>query len=212
MRCEDVIRELAVPTDGRDDLAISRHLASCEACARRTEQAARLDRLWEATRPAEPSARAWDRLWSSVTAELDRPSRPTLDGRRSVRAGALASPALPAAPGRRRFWRGLAAVGIVGLAQAAALLIAVGVAWREDTRTPLPSQPAKIAAAAQNSQPNLGSVIDVEEGEVVLIRDDGKRVRVDDLAAQDPSNGVDEWYLFFNVLEPMARSVMAMAE
>ena len=55
-------------------------------------------------------------------------------------------------------------------------------------------------------------MFDVDEGETVLIHSDGKKVRVDDLAAQDTSNGVDEWYLFFNVLEPMAKSVVAMTE
>jgi hypothetical protein len=212
MRCDEVIRELAVPTDGRDDLALSRHLADCKACARWAEQAAKFDRLWEATRPAEPSAEAWDHLWSSVTVELDRPSRSIVNGSRSVHAAALTPPGQPVSSGRQRLWRGLAAVGIVGLAQAAALLIAVGIAPRDDTRTLPPSQLTKIAAIDQNSQPNLGSVFDVEEGEVAIIHDDGTRVRADDLAAQDPSNGVDEWYLFFNVLEPMARSVMAMAE
>ena len=74
MRCEEVIRELAVPTAGRDELAISRHLAGCEACSRWAEQAAEFDRLWDATRPVEPSAEAWDNLWSSVTAQLDQPA------------------------------------------------------------------------------------------------------------------------------------------
>jgi hypothetical protein len=212
MRCDEVIRELAVPTDGRDDLAISRHLADCEACARWAEQVARLDRLWEATRPAEPSAEAWDHLWSSVTAGLDRSSRSTVKGRRLVHGPTLTLSTPLAPPGRHRFWRGLAAVGIVGLAQAAALLIAVGPAWRNDVKDSSPSQPAAVAVIAQVSYPSMDSVIDVEEGEVPLIRADGTRVRVDELAAQETSNGVDEWYLFFNVLEPMARSVMAMAE
>jgi hypothetical protein len=212
MRCDEVIRELAVPTDGRDDLAISRHLASCEACAEWAEQAASLDRLWEATRPAEPSAEAWDHLWSSVTAELDRPSDSAVDGSRSRHARVLTLPTQPTSSGRRRFWRGLVAVGIVGLAQAAALLLAIGIAWYKTPEGPVPVPPPVVAGADRAERPGPDSVIEVEEGEVPLIRADGTRVRVDELAAQDASNGVDEWYLFFNVLEPMARSVMAMAE
>ena len=34
MRCDEVTRELAAPSDGRDDLATGRHLGHCEKCAR----------------------------------------------------------------------------------------------------------------------------------------------------------------------------------
>lgn len=211
MRCEEVTRELAVPTPARDDLAIAQHLAGCEACARWAEQAAEFDRLWDATRPAEPSGESWDELWASVTARLDASPCPAVNGGRSTRVPNLLQ-VPPASAGRGRVWRGLAAVGIVGLAQAAALLIAVGVAWHgTDKPTPLPRE-GDSTVVVQNSTVGLDSVIDVEEGEVPLIRPDGKRVRVDGLAAQDAPNGVDEWYLFWNVLEPMAKSVMAMAE
>ena len=35
MRCDDVIRELAVPSVGRDEGAPAEHLAQCETCSRR---------------------------------------------------------------------------------------------------------------------------------------------------------------------------------
>jgi hypothetical protein len=209
MRCEEVIRELAVPTDGRDDLAISRHLAGCETCVRWAEQAADLDRLWAATRPSEPSAESWDNLWSSLTAQLDGDSRHGVNGTRSVHAHALSAASLPGPSRRGRYWRGLVAVGLVGLAQAAALLVAFGVAWHRPVRSPAVSPDPLIV---QKSAPGLDFVVDVEEGEVALIHSDGKKVRVDELASQDSSSGVDEWYLFFNVLEPMAKSVVAMTE
>jgi hypothetical protein len=212
MRCDEVIRELSVPTPGRDDLAISRHLTGCEACSRWAEQAAKFDRLWDATQPAEPSVEAWDHLWSSVTAQLDRPALATVNGMRSIHAPGLPSAVSPAPSGRGRYWRGLAAVGMIGLAQAAALLIAVGITWRRPDTDSSITNPASPADLAQNLKPSLDSVFDLDEGDPILIHLDGKKAWADKLTAQDTSNGVDEWYVFFNELEPMAKSVMAMSE
>src|SRR6478609_5808792 len=100
MRCDEVIRELSVPTPGRDDLAISRHLTGCETCSRWAEQAAEFDRLWDATRPAEPSAPAWDHLWSSVTVQLDQPAHPAVNGMHSIHSSRLPSVVSPAPSGR----------------------------------------------------------------------------------------------------------------
>ena len=57
MRCDEVIRELAVPTDDRDSAALAEHLANCPSCAVWAKRDAEFDRLWDATRPAEPSSR-----------------------------------------------------------------------------------------------------------------------------------------------------------
>jgi len=222
MRCDEVIRELAVPTAGRDDLAVSLHLADCEACARQAALAAAFDRLWQDTRPAEPAPETWDNLWSSVAAKLDQPSSSpvTATYARSIHVSgsplkAAHSAGGLATPRRGRLWSGLAAAGIIGLAQAAALLIALGVSWRTPVRPPSVTQASQIpqiAVISPNPAMGVDSVVEVEEGQVVLIRSDGPEVRVDDLTAQEVSNGVDEWYLFFNVLEPMAKSVVAMTE
>ena len=66
MRCNEVIRELAVPTDAASRRAIDEHLARCPACAAWGSVPGRLDRLWKATRPSEPTAEAWDSLWARV--------------------------------------------------------------------------------------------------------------------------------------------------
>src|SRR5438046_10702231 len=71
MRCDAVIRELAVPTDERDSTALAEHVAKCPACAAWAKRSAGLDRLWEATRPPEPSAEVWDVLWSRLARSLD---------------------------------------------------------------------------------------------------------------------------------------------
>ena len=101
---------------------------------------------------------------------------------------------------------------MIGLAQAAALLIAVGIAWRGSDTAPSITSPATPADLAQNPKPSLDSVFDLDEGDPVLIHSDGKKAWADKLTAQDTSNGVDEWYVFFNELEPMAKSVVAMTE
>ena len=66
MRCEDVIRELAAPTDTRDAASLAEHLSRCPSCAAWAERAARLDHLWEVTQPAEPTPEVWDNVWAQV--------------------------------------------------------------------------------------------------------------------------------------------------
>ena len=56
MHCDKVIRELAVPTDDRDSAVLAEHLANCPSCAGWAKKDAQFDRLWDATRPVEPSA------------------------------------------------------------------------------------------------------------------------------------------------------------
>ena len=56
MRCDEVVRELAAPTGNRDREAMAEHLAACSACAEWARRAGDLDRLWGATRPAEPTS------------------------------------------------------------------------------------------------------------------------------------------------------------
>ncbi len=128
-----------------------------------------LDRLWEATRPAPPSAEAWDRVWAGIVERIDEP--------------------VPmVAPSRGRW----AAVGLVLLAQAAAVLLAVGVG----RHAPAPPPP-----------------IHVEEGRLVLIRGAADAVEVADLTPRLGSAGVDAWYLVHNYFESAAAGpFVAMAE
>jgi len=71
MRCDEVIRELAAPTDDRDETLLAAHLAGCSSCADWARRAALLDQLWDATRPSEPSAEAWDTVWANMTRALE---------------------------------------------------------------------------------------------------------------------------------------------
>jgi hypothetical protein len=103
MNCPDIIRELSAPTDRLDPTDLDRHLAACPRCSAWAARSARLDRIWAATRPAEPSPAAFDTVWAQVVADAETPE--------SVRTLRFPSP----------IW----GVALVGLAAAAALLVAI---------------------------------------------------------------------------------------
>jgi len=245
MRCDAVIRELAVPTDERDSTALAEHVAHCPACTAWAKRAAGLDHLWEATRPPEPSAEVWDALWGRLARSLDASMPDEVESFTPVvlsRSGSPARdetqlPSLPRARSRTRRW---AAIGLIGLAQAAAVLLAVGLYWQGLA----PSQPPQLAMATDPmsspsaSQPTVAIPADafatvVEEGSLVVIDMDpkprttlvpifsspylcviraaGKLPTVVDFTPQGTSFGVDDWYLAFNVMEALADNpVVAM--
>jgi hypothetical protein len=212
MRCDDVIRELSGPGPvPDDDGTLSGHLTRCGRCATWAARQARLQRLWDATAPEDVPGEAWDRVWSAIRSGLDRE-----DGRMG---GKLSSRgASPAGVGQRirvagpaRPWRSLGIIGLVGLAQAAAVLLAVRLSWTDPA---VPStRPASVPqpAVAGRTEPSLDSVFDVEDGQVALIRSEGKQVRMVDLADLDTGNGDDPWFVFFNRVEA-ASTVVAMSE
>ena len=71
MHCDEVIRELVVPTDDRDSATVAEHLANCPSCAGWAERDAQFDRLWNATRPIEPSPQVWGTVWARIASSLD---------------------------------------------------------------------------------------------------------------------------------------------
>jgi hypothetical protein len=216
MRCAEVIRELAVPTDDRDLAALAEHLTSCSSCATWAKHAAQLDRLWKTTQPADPSPEIWENVWTKVAASLDssRPrerqaialspassSRPTVNFER---------PFAPAKPRpRSRTWS-LAAIGLLALAQAAGILIALTLTWRPSTRSGLPQIVDQDNSATRPALAPTG--VDIEEGRLVVIRVDGPAARVVDLTPEGISWSVDEWLLMLNEVESIPSSVVAMQE
>jgi hypothetical protein len=156
MHCREVARELASPSAGADLAELQRHLATCGRCATEAELARRLDRVWTATRPAEPSAAAWDRLWTAVT---DAPATiPLADAR----------------PSRRR-WLG-PAVGIALIGQAAAVVLGVGVLL---SRGGTPERRVEVVQVpAPATVPTQVFVFDVEPGATLFLEldDTGKEV------------------------------------
>ena len=132
--CDQVSHELAAPAGGLDMAEIDQHLASCPQCARQAERFRRLDHLWDATRPVEPSEAHWQRLWSQV----EQDALAALPTSKSGGWSASAS----------RRWGSIWAVAAV--AQAAAVLLAAWVVFRQPTGTEtLPAKPPAQAVAPQ---------------------------------------------------------------
>jgi hypothetical protein len=102
-------------------------------------------------------------------------------------------------------------MGIVCMAQAAALLLAVGLSWRSPlpVSVPHPVTPDQVAAA--RVVPSLDSELDIEGGQVPLIRSEGASIQVIDIAAFDSANGEDPWFDFYNRVES-TNAMVAMAE
>jgi hypothetical protein len=208
MRCEEVIGELAAPTGEPDQTAMAEHLAGCPACARWARRAAWLDALWEATSPPEPSPAAWDSAWATIAQALESPAPvaagssvvagPSRNGR-SAKVVAHPAPAQPAA--RRPAWR-LAPVAWIGLAQAAAILIALILVGR----TPDPSQiPQNLPIAQKNIPPGVPGPsvvrvalpvrveVNIEEGWPVVIRAEGQVPQVAVVTGQGMASVLEGW-------------------
>lgn len=186
LRCDDVNRELAVPTAGCDPAALAEHLAACPDCAHAAERAERFDRLWRASRPPEPSDAAWDSLWAGVAAGLDA-AEPVEVGGDLIEEEEHDLIPLPVAASRR--WRRWG-TALFGLAQAAVLLVGFGLLL---TRT----QPEAAASVVS---------VDIEPGEVVLIRGDGQVRRSEPALPDMPGDTVDGNFAMFNALEAMANN------
>ena len=109
-----------------------------------------LDRAWTATRPADLSAEAFDRIWAEV--QLAYEIRP-------------ATLAMPSAPAIRR--RTIALVAF-GLAQAAAVLVAVWAFNRPSAPTER-SVPVEVVRTAPEPAPVVFALNDVEADETLII-------------------------------------------
>ena len=225
MRCDELIRELTVPTDDRDSAAVAEHLAKCPSCAAWAKNDAQFDCLWNATRPIEPSPQVWDTVWAHIASSLD-PSAP-------AEFEAIASPiatlngsvphverplGLTPASSRSRPWN-WAAIGLIGLSQAAAVLLAVGWAWRDSSKSPEPQiaiAPRSPALAPDSPKVvevtglRSDGVIEIEAGPLVVIRTEDSTVNVVDPTPDGISNSVDDWLLVFNAAEAFANPVLAM--
>ena len=219
MRCDEVIRELAVPTDDRDGIVLAEHLAGCPSCAAWARRAALLDQLWDVTRPPEPSPQAWDSVWANITQALQSPSSSRSGTSPKIFAHSGPAPTQTAnRPRTRRF----AGIALMGLASAAAILIAVGLALRVQH----PSQTLKTPEIAHNNPPSpslVPSVIrvsqpvvfewDIEEGHTVKFCVDGPAPRVEDVTPPEMAFGIRDGtpgdMMMFNAVESFARTVVA---
>jgi hypothetical protein len=239
LRCEAVIRELAAPTPTRDCAALADHLKNCPSCQAWAQRASQLDRLWETTRPAEPAPEAWVGLWSQIAQSLDQAPSQEYSSRVPLawKNGAasqpvvafesklLETPAPPARSSRSRLWT---AIAIVGVAQAAAVLLIAGLNSSSFVR---PKQkiaalsPRNPTAATPDSAASSLPVVDIEEGHVVVILADPTRLTVTDLTPKGMTAVADRGYLdwygderyfawqqVFNELEFLAKPTVAMKD
>ncbi len=121
---------------------------------------------------------------------------------------------------RRRSW---VLFGLIGVAQAAAVLVAGGLAWHRFTTSSSPQIPQTIAA--DSSAPSMQPVawdgtqlsmapVEVEEGSlvVIVIPGAGEKPTIVDRTPEWMFFGVDDWYLVYNVVEALASPVVAMKE
>ncbi len=237
MRCEDVVRELAAPSDTQDAAALSDHLSHCTSCAAFADRAARLDRLWEATRPAEPAPEVWHNLWLQIAHSIDSStSQPVVSPSPAAhRNGSTNAPKYDVKPSERspsrssrsRHW---AKFGTVGISRAAAALLIAGLAWWFF----VPSNPNQDVASRNRALPDptapnvlLASLsdVDIEAGHTVVILADPKSPSVVDRTAKGMIAGVDreyvdwygderyfDWSQVFNEVEYLAKPQVAMKE
>jgi hypothetical protein len=77
MSCEEISRELVVPTGAYEPKALDEHVSACPSCADWLDRSRQFDRLWEASRPVEPSYSTWGRLWAKVTEAADQAQQQT---------------------------------------------------------------------------------------------------------------------------------------
>jgi hypothetical protein len=229
MRCDEVIRELAAPTDDRDETVLAAHLAGCSSCADWARRAALLDQLWDATRPSEPSPEAWDTVWANITRaleshaatrELSSAAPKALRNGFAPKLFTLSTP-IPALthPTNQRRPRRFLAIALIGLAQAAAILIAVGLAWHPQRPAPI-HQNQRIAhntdltplhqPSAVRGGREVRIELEFDEGQVMKICLDGTSARVQDLTPPEMayriSSGTfgDPMLVMFNIAESLA--------
>ena len=146
MHCDDVTRELSAPAGRVDPPALAAHLAACPACAAYLADSSRLDRLWDATRPAPPPG-AFASLWAGVEGAAESAPRPAMP-RARVRPGLVLR------------WGSIAA--------AASLLVAA-LAWHPREAQVAKVQPAPPPPVVRKVNIDEGqiAVIPVDRREVV---------------------------------------------
>jgi hypothetical protein len=238
MRCDEVIRELSVPTDNRDLSALANHLASCSACAEWARRDAQFDRLWKASRPDEPSAREWETVWAQIASRIDSPIEANNDetpvhavslNGTQLKSGVKVDVGRPKVRANPRPW---VMIGFIGLAQAAAIFLVVLLNWQltDTSRSPqlaVNSPTGTINSPSVVASHELGLTttrVEIEEGEVVVIQFEGAIATVVDRTPQAATSKletrlralegahVDDLLLMLNEFESMTKPTVAMKE
>jgi hypothetical protein len=237
MRCLDVIRELAAPTNTQNTVDLAEHLNRCPSCANWARQATQFDRLWDTTRPAEPSPGVWENLWSQVARSLENstlqegasPSPPaswnclpgtSVPERKAKLTGHSLTPSF-----RSRLWP---SIGIVSVVRAAAVLLVAGLTlWffipsHQDVAT---LNPVSLGRTTPQTVASPLPSVDIEPGHMVVILADPKGLSVVDRTPKAIIAGVGreyvdwygdersfDWSQVFNEAEYLATPKVAMKE
>ena len=200
MNCDEVIRELAVPTDDRDPAALAEHLANCPSCASWVKKDAEFRHLWDATRPADPPPQIWDTMWSQIASSLDSA---TPEGSKAYMPSTLPLNG-SLSPLETQFGLSPSSVPIS---------IAKLGSDRPDRSCPGRCDPGSAVAWSWYHSPSKGPTsVDIEAGRWVVIRVEDSAVKVVDLTPDGISYSVDDWLLAFNAAESIANPVVAMKE
>lgn len=174
LRCDEVIRGITAPDANDDSSWLAGHVLSCPKCASFARDNARLDRLWESTRPVEPSSATWDAVWTGISAGLDRAAQP-------------ASMPISAAT---RWWARRSVV--LALSQAAMLLLAVTFWWSR------PGPSTVVQAEVPRFEISEGQF------SCIRLDGDKFTLETIEIAQGDARNSVDPGYELLGMLEGMA--------
>jgi hypothetical protein len=179
MRCDEVMHELSAPAGRLDPSALAGHLDACTQCAEFAEGSDRLDRLWEATRPADPTAVEIDRMWAAVGRALESP------------AGVAAAPVV--LPMRRV---------LAWLVPAAAIAAAALLAFAPGLRRP---EVAPIDGGGAVAAPALAGVavpgFDIEPGEIQVIHADDATCEAHPMMTLSDTDTIPPTHAIYNFME-----------
>ena len=185
MRCPEVMQELSAPGAPIDAAALAEHLASCPTCTQWAADVAQFDRLWADSRPMEPDAARFERVWTRVTRAAEQaghraegPSTLPMILPEQVRSTAQA-------PGVSRWQRMERGILVSGLAAAAVLLIVL-------VRPMFLGRPAgpEIASPVSRPTPLLVRSFDSEPGQTLFIEVSGTDVTAESRPAADVSDTI----------------------
>ena len=189
-----------------------------------------LDRVWQATRPSEPTPDAWETVWSNVSASLESSTASQLSVVSLQTAYLNGSPSIsefrpskqPQASSGSRSWVLLT----IGFGQAAAIFLAVTLTWSKfnPPQAPHIARPTDLTSSPLRPEP----VVQIDEGQrvVIVINPEGQPPRVIDRTLEEgaigvaaksltalgrPGTAVDD-FVMYNTMESMGISVVAMKE
>ena len=114
---------------------------------------------------------------------------------------------------RGRFWRLVSAGALVGLAQVAAILVALGLAWRTPPSRPDARREGGLDLASHPVPIRVTTPVtldaEIPEGSLKLLRTEGTTGRVVDVTPPEMNTGSDIGMVWLNLMESVATPQVA---